>query len=289
MSAQPFTMPSDLRPAPDPTNPRQTSGPSWADVLYDRYHLFQSAEADSIECQTILIEILRAIEHGQLRVAEPNPAGGWMVRGWVKQALVTLSSSGTIATQTGPLPGTEMTTLGWRETRELETRVPAGSYLRRGCYLAPGVSIMPPSTIQAGAWLGSGVRVDSHVLVGSCAQIGEHVVLGCGTMIGGVILPEPALPIILETGVVVGGNCGLYGSLWIGEHTILRPGTIIQASEGVYDSTTGEWLQPNPDAVLRIPSRAELGMGLPPLEHARNGVQRVTPIIFNYAVEADAV
>lgn len=288
MSGQPFTMPYDPRPITNTPNSQESSKTIWADVLHDRFHLFESAEADSMERQVVLMEILGALEQGRLRVAQPATSGSWIVCGWVKRALVALSSSGIIDTQTGPLPGTEMAMLGWRETRALETRVPAGSHLRRGCYLAPGVSIMPPSTVQAGAWLGPGVRVDSHVLVGSCAQISEHVVLGCGTMIGGIILPELALPIILETGVFVGGNCGLYGSLWIGEHAMLRPGTIIQAAEGVYDSIKKEWLYPDLDAVLRIPPGAELTMGLSPPEYTRNGIQRMVPIIIDYAVKANA-
>jgi 2,3,4,5-tetrahydropyridine-2,6-dicarboxylate N-succinyltransferase len=291
MSAQSFTTSYDSTPTADNPDslPESTSSNFWANLLHDRFDLIESADVESIERQTVLIEILHALEQGHLRVAEPLLAGGWTVRGWVKRALIALGSSGVVTTQTGPLPGTELTTLGWREARSLDTRVPAGSHIRSGCYLAPGVSIMPPSTIQAGAWLGSGVRVDSHVLVGSCAQIGEGVVLGCGTMVGGIILPESALPIILEAGVLVGGNCGLYGSLWIGEHAMLQPGTIVQAAEGVFDSTTGEWLQPGPDAVLRIPPRAQLAMGLPPSEHLRSGIQRIAPVIFDYDADLNPV
>jgi hypothetical protein len=60
---------------------------------------------------------------------------------------------------------------------------------RGGVYLAPGVTVMPPSYINVGAWVGEGTMVDSHVLVGSCAQIGSRVHLSAGVQIGGVLEP----------------------------------------------------------------------------------------------------
>ena len=286
MSAPPFPVQnSETVDSPSALLP----GNAWARALRDRFDLIESADPESIERCTVLSQILDALEQGHLRVAEPMHPGGWSVHGWVKRALIISGITGTITAQPGPVPGTEVSTLGWREQRSADTRVPAGSHLRRGCYLAPGVSVMPPSTIQVGAWLGAGVRVDPHVLIGSCAQICERVVVGCGTMIGGVLLPEAALPIVLEAGVLVGGNCGLYGSLWIGQQATVRPGTILNAAAGVFDSTTGEWLRPGGDGTLRIPAGAEIGMALPPSQLAPNGVQQIAPTIFGYADAANTV
>ena len=53
--------------------------------------------------------------------------------------------------------------------------VPGGSSVRRGAYLGPRVTLMPPMYINVGAWVGEGTMVDSHALVGSCAQIGRRV------------------------------------------------------------------------------------------------------------------
>ena len=237
------------------------------------------AAALSFEATALIGEICDALEAGLLHVAERGPDGAWTVHGWIKRALLTLGGAGEIRPQTGALPGTEITTLGWSDERSVRSRVPGGSYLRRGCFLGAGCSVMPPSTVQAGACVASGARVDSHVLVGSCAQIGEDVVLGCGTMIGGVLLPEEALPVVLERGVIVGGNCGIYGSVLIGEQAVLRPGTILQAADGVYDATRGEWITAERGRPLHIPAAAEIAMGVPPVEHCPGGLQRLTPMI----------
>ena len=233
----------------------------------------------SFEATALIGEICDALEAGLLRVAERGPGGAWTVHGWIKRALLTLGGAGEIRPQTGPLPGTEITTLGWSDKRDVRSRLPSGSYLRRGCFLSAGCSVMPPSTVQAGACIASGARVDSHVLVGSCAQIGEDVVLGCGTMIGGVLLPEEALPVVLERGVIVGGNCGIYGSVLIEEQAVLRPGTILHAADGVYDAMTAEWIRAERGHPLQIPAGAEIGMGVAPPEHSAHGVQCLTPMI----------
>ncbi len=256
---------------------------SYATLLRQRFDLVdpqvEAGAGPPYESMALWAEICNALEAGQLRVAEPVGDGLWVVHAWIKRALLTLGGAGSIQPQTGALPGSEIATLGWREERSIRSRVPAGSHLRRGCFVGDGCSIMPPSTVQAGAYLDPGVRVDSHVLVGSCAQIGEGVVLGCGTMIGGVLLPEEALPIVLERGVIIGGNCGLYGSVFIGQQTVLRPGTVVQAAEGLYDATVGEWIRAAPGEALHIPAQAEIGMGVAPIERCADGIQRLTPMI----------
>jgi 2,3,4,5-tetrahydropyridine-2-carboxylate N-succinyltransferase len=260
-----------------------SAGGAWAAVLEQRFALIDDTDGPlTFEAETLIAEICDALEAGQLRIAEPV-GSDWVVHAWVKLALMTLGRMGGVSAQLGVLPGTEISTLGWIERRSAECRIPAGSYLRRGCHVAAGCSVMPPSTIQTGAYLAARVRVDSHVLVGSGAQIGEDVVLGCNTMIGGVLLPHAALPVVLERGVVVGGNCGIYGSVRVGEETILRPGTVIQAGDGIYDAVGdaagGGWIRPSAEQTLHIPAGVEIGMGVPPAAAFADGIQRVTPLL----------
>jgi 2,3,4,5-tetrahydropyridine-2,6-dicarboxylate N-succinyltransferase len=257
-----------------------SAGGAWAAVLEQRFALIDDTDGPpTFEAETLIAEICDALEAGQLRIAEPVGDGDWVVHAWVKLALLTLGRIGSVSAQPGPLPGTEISTLGWIDRRSAESRIPAGSYLRRGCHVAAGCSVMPPSTIQTGAYLAARVRVDSHVLVGSGAQICDDVVLGCNTMIGGVLLPHAALPVVLERGVVVGGNCGIYGSVRIGEETVLRPGTVIQAADGIYDAEGARWIWPSAEQTLHIPPRVEIGMGVPPAAAFADGIQRLTPLI----------
>jgi 2,3,4,5-tetrahydropyridine-2-carboxylate N-succinyltransferase len=271
----------DLRNIEQETGTAQSSRSAWAVMLEQRFGLVDASDAGSLtlESETLIAEICDALEAGQLRIAEPVAPGQWMVHAWVKLALLTLGRAGSVSAQPGAVAGTEISTLGWIERRLSESRIPAGSYLRRGCYVAAGCSIMPPSVIQAGAYLAPRVRVDSHVLIGTGAQIGEDVVLGCNTMIGGVLLPHEALPVVLERGVIVGGNCGIYGSVHIGEETILRPGTVIQAGDGIYDPLSAAWIVVSPQQTLHIPAHVEIGMGVPPVEAFADRIQRLTPIL----------
>ena len=272
----------DLRTTEQEAGAAQPLRSAWAAMLEQRFALVDVAgDGGSLtfEAETLIAEICDALETGQLRVAEPVAPGQWIVHAWVKLALMTLGRAGRVTAQAGPVAGTEISTLGWIEARSLESRIPAGSYLRRGCHVSAGCSVMPPSVIQAGAYLAARVRVDSHVLVGSGAQIGEDVVLGCNTMIGGVLLPHEALPVVLERGVITGGSCGIYGSVHVGEETVLRPGTVIQAGDGVYDAAAGEWIMAAADQTLRIPARVEIGMGVPPAVAFADGIQRLTPIV----------
>ena len=138
---------------------------------------------------------------------------------------------------------------------------------------------MPPTTVQTAVCLMPGTQVDSHALIGSGARLEEDVHVGCGTMIGGVLLPEEALPVILERGAAVGGNCGLYGSMVVGEAVQIYAGTVIRAVAGVYEVSGRKWKMPDADGALRLPGGATVQMGMPPAEAFPDGVVRLTPLM----------
>ena len=254
------------------------------DALERRFQMLDGLDArtlgQSAEAQNLLQAICIALENGNLRAAEQDPSTGvWTANGWLKQALVTLGNVGDLAVQPGVLPGTEFTALGWNDQRTLQCRIPAGSFIRRGVYLARGTTVMPPSTLQAGAYLAAGVRVDSHVLIGSCAQIGEDVIVGAGSVLAGLLLPASTLPVILERNVLLAGECGLYGSVHVGEASVLHPGTCLQAAHGLYDATRAQWIAAGEDGTLHVPPRCEIVMGLPPPAAGRQEFEQLTAII----------
>ncbi len=235
----------------------------------------------SSEGKALLADLCDALESGHLRVTEGNGLGEWRANVWVKRALVALSGAGMLAPQPGPLPGSELDSLGWRADRPPDCRVPAGSFLRRGAYLAPGSAVMPPTTVQAGAAVLEGAQVDSHVLLGSGVLVGEGAVVGCGSMLAGSLLPEIALAVVLERGVVVGGNCGLYGPLVIGERSMVYAGTVLRAATGVFDPAKRHWLMPDGTGTLRLPNGCTVCMGVPPAEAFADGIQRVSTLLFS--------
>ncbi len=257
----------------------------WAAALEQRFALLYDPEHPDLEAirtpeAALLLEALcDSLEAGHLRVVERAPGGRWHVNAWIRRALVVLSGAGSVEAQAGPLPGTEISSLGWTAERPLDRRIPAGSLLRRGAYVAPGASVMPPSTVQAGACLLAGTRVDSHVLIGSGAMLEADVSVGCGTMIGGVLQPPEALPVVLERGVLIGGTCGLYGSMVVGEGAQVYAGTVIRAAAGAFDGRSRQWMHPGVDGALRLPAGATVQMGLPPAEFFPDGVPRLTPVV----------
>ena len=255
----------------------------WAAALEQRFALLDDPEhpeaLQTPEGASVLEATCDALESGHLRLVEPVAPGRWRVQIWVKRALMRLGTVGKLATQTGALPGVELDSLGWTESRPPACRIPAGSFVRRSAFLAPGCTVMPPVTIQAGACLMPGAQVDSHALIGSGARLQEDAVVGCGTMIGGVLLPEEALPVILERGAIVGGNCGLYGSIVVGQGAQIFAGTVVRAPAGAYDPQSGEWLLPGLDGALHIPAGARVSMGLPPPDAFPDGVCRLTPML----------
>jgi 2,3,4,5-tetrahydropyridine-2-carboxylate N-succinyltransferase len=163
--------------------------------------------------------------------------------------------------------------------------VPGGTSVRDGCYIAPGVTIMPPSYVNVGAWVGEGTMLDSHVLVGSCAQIGRRVHVSAGAQIGGVLEPVGELPVIVEDDVLIGGNCGVYEGAIIRERAVLASGVIVTGGTPVYDVVRGEVLRKEPGRPLEIPAGAVVVPGSRAIRAGKGaewGLSLQTPVIVKY-------
>jgi 2,3,4,5-tetrahydropyridine-2,6-dicarboxylate N-succinyltransferase len=208
----------------------------------------------------LLAEVRQALEDGEIRVAEPS-AGGWVVNRWVKEALLLHLTLGQAAAQQGQFTGVEFDTLPWRAGPAPGCRIPGGSLIRHGAYLAPGVTCMPPSVVQMGAWIGESSSIDSHALIGAGAQIGRRVAIGCAAVVGGVVLPLDATPTIIEDDVVLGGGCGVYDGVQIGHGSILVAGTVITPLFGAFDAEDQIWLRAEEGRPLRIPPYSVVAMG----------------------------
>ncbi len=221
---------------------------------------------------------------GQIRACEPS-GSGWKVNQWIKMGILIGFRMGTLTAYDwgGEKLFFDKDTLPEKAfTRESQVRiVPGGSSARNGCYIAPGVAIMPPAFINIGAWVDSGSLVDSHALVGSCAQIGKNVHLSAGAMIGGVLEPVGSRPVVIEDDVFVGGNSGIYEGIIVQTRAVIATGTVITASTPVYDSVHGEFLQRDPGGSFTVPSGA---MVVPGSRQMKNSplFQVYCPIIVKY-------
>jgi 2,3,4,5-tetrahydropyridine-2,6-dicarboxylate N-succinyltransferase len=233
-----------------------------------------------------------ALNAGSVRAAERGADGRWRVNSWVKTGILLGFRLGRMgpAALGGPFPFYDKDTYPLRAmSPEQNVRiVPGGSAIRDGCYVAPGVVCMPPMYINVGAYVGEGTMVDSHALVGSCAQIGRRVHLSAGAQIGGVLEPAGALPVIIEDGVLVGGNSGVYEGTIVRARAVLAPGTILTGGTSVFDLVHDRVYRREGDQPLEIPPDALVVPGTRPVKAgagAAAGIALYTPVIVKYRDE----
>jgi 2,3,4,5-tetrahydropyridine-2-carboxylate N-succinyltransferase len=240
------------------------------------------------EATAVVAELRRALTAGEVRAASPT-GDGWVVHDWVKKGIIVGFRAGQIEDYSinPQFPFFDKGTLPPRRlTADDGIRiVPGGSSIRDGAYVARGVVCMPPMFVNVGAYVDEGTMIDSHTLVGSCAQIGKHVHLSAGVQIGGVLEPVGAVPVIIEDGALVGGNCGVYEATIVGAEAVLAPGTILTKSTPLYDLVHGTVIRGSGKRPLTVPPRAVVVPGSRPArgESAeRDGVHLYTPVIVKY-------
>ncbi len=236
-----------------------------------------------------------ALNSGAARAAEPDAASpaGWRVNGWVKKGILLGFRMGSLVDMSihpARQPWFDKSTYPVKRLSvESGVRVvPGGSSIRDGCYVARGVTCMPPMYINVGAWVGEGTMIDSHALVGSCAQVGRKCHVSAAAQIGGVLEPVGALPVIIEDEVLVGGNCGVYEGTVVKRRAVLGTGTILTRSTPVYDLVRGEVYSGAGDSPLVIPEGAVVVAGARAVGKGPGkdwGISVYTPVIVKYRDE----
>ncbi|MEP6769089.1 MAG: 2,3,4,5-tetrahydropyridine-2,6-dicarboxylate N-succinyltransferase [Acidobacteriota bacterium] len=236
-------------------------------------------------------ELKAGLNDGSIRAATRED-GRWTVHPWVKQGILLGFRIGglvrALAASDFPFFDKDTMPLKRFEGSSRVRIVPGGTAVRDGCYIGPGVTIMPPAYVNVGAYVGAGTLIDSHALVGSCAQVGERVHISAGAQIGGVLEPVGQLPVILEDDVLVGGNCGIYEGAIVREGAVLASGVILTGGTPVYDLVRGEEYRRAPGRPLEIPARAVVVPGARRVEEGRGrewGLSLQTPVIVKYRDE----
>jgi 2,3,4,5-tetrahydropyridine-2,6-dicarboxylate N-succinyltransferase len=244
-----------------------------------------TAEAISIQVPEGA-SVVDDLESGALRAAwpDPNVPGGWRVDPEVKRAIVDLFRDRTTSDwSAGPLTFRDRSAVPPRDVRGGPWRiVPGGTAVRRSAYLGRDVVVMPPSYVNVGAWVGDSTMVDSHVLVGSCSQIGARVHLGAGVMIGGVLEPPGARPVIVEDDAFVGAGSALLEGVLVGRAAVIGAGVTLTGTSRLYDMVRGHVLVGTSDEPLIVPANAVVVPGTRALEGpfaARHDLSVATAIL----------
>jgi 2,3,4,5-tetrahydropyridine-2-carboxylate N-succinyltransferase len=183
-------------------------------------------------------ELIRALDRGELRVAEPDK-DGWRVNAEAQEAILEYFRIREVEPQeVGPFEYHDKIPLK-RNYKKLGVRVVPPAVARYGSFLSPGV-VMMPSYVNIGAWVGPRTMVDTWATVGSGAQIGADVHLAGGVGIGGVLEPPGARPVIVEDGAFIGSRCILTEGVRIEAGAVLGPNVSLTSSVPVIDVTGHE-------------------------------------------------
>ena len=196
--------------------------------------------------RTAVDETLRLLDQGQLRVAERDADGAWIVRQWAKQAiLLSFRLNPNSVMHAGP-PGPYWDKVptkfdGWDAPQFAQAgfRAVPGAVVRRGAHIGRNVVLMP-SFVNIGAFVDEGTMVDTWATVGSCAQIGKNVHLSGGAGIGGVLEPLQANPTIIEDNCFIGARSEVAEGVIVREGSVLSMGVYLSGSTKIVDRKTGQ-------------------------------------------------
>ena len=181
-------------------------------------------------------EVMDLLEAGHLRTAQIVD-GKWTANQWVKNGIMLGFPLGKIIVYNGSsdIGFTDKETFPLRQLTGDEgfRVVPPAAGLRRGAYAGSGCVFMPPAYANVGAHIGAGTMVEN--LAGSCAQIGRDSHISAGAIIGGVLDPIEATPVILGDHVLLGEGSGVTQGARLGDLVTLAPGVHISKATPILD------------------------------------------------------
>lgn len=259
--------------------------------LKSRIHnIYSKKETYSdLAIKELLNEFLTLLNNGEIRAAQKDESGKWIVNTWVKEGILLLFKYGQLTDMSidDNFKFFDKNTLPLKSI-SLENAirlVPGGSSIRTGAYLAPGVICMPPMYINIGAYVDEGTMIDSHALVGTCAQVGKNVHLSAASQLGGVLEPPNALPVIIEDDVMIGGNCGIYEGTLVRKRAVIASGVILTSSTKIYDIVNNRIITSDKNTPLEVPEASVVVPGSRAIENEfakHHGLSIYTPIIVKY-------
>lgn len=230
----------------------------------------------------------KGLNSGEIRVAQKNKQGQWKVNIWVKKFILLGFKFGEIKEfEDGYI---DKDTMGDREVKISEgvRTVSSTSTMRDGIYLGKGVTFMPPSYANIGAYIDDGSMVDSCALIGSCAQIGKNVHIGAGAIIGGVLEPVGAVPVIIEDETFIGAGTTVTEGTIVRRGAIVASGVNITGSTPVYDVVNDRIIKPNEQGQIVIPEEAVVVPGTRTIKSNFDvELSIATPIIKKYGSKVE--
>jgi len=242
---------------------------SLIDAAFERRAEFTPKNAPA-DVRQAVEQAITLLDTGQARVAEKRD-GKWQVNEWLKKAvLLSFRLNDNRPLDAGFTQFFDKVALKYADYDEARfradgVRVVPHAIVRRGAFVAANTVLMP-SYVNVGAWVGEGTMVDTWATVGSCAQIGRNVHLSGGAGIGGVLEPLQASPTIIEDNCFIGARSEVVEGVVVEEGAVISMGVFIGASTRIYDRER--------DTVLygRVPAGAVVVPGSLPAANGKYGL-----------------
>ena len=201
---------------------------------------------DSHDVRDAVDAALAMLDDGSARVAQPDGNGGWQVNQWLKKAVLLsfrLNDNQVMDGGSAGHPAFDKVPskfAGWdnAQFRAAGFRVVPGAIARAGAFIGKNTVLMP-SFVNIGAYVGEGTMIDTWASIGSCAQIGKNCHISAGTGIGGVLEPMQANPTIIGDNCFIGARSEIVEGVIVGEGCVIAMGVFITQSTKIVDRTTG--------------------------------------------------
>ncbi len=251
-------------------------------------------------------EVMDLLEAGHLRTAQ-IVNGRWSANEWVKEGIMLGFPLGNVIVYNGSndIVFTDKETFPLRKVgADAGFRVvPPASGLRRGAFAGVGSVFMPPAYANVGAHVGMNTMVEN--LAGSCCQVGRDSHISAGAIIGGVLDPIEATPVILGDHVLLGEGSGVTQGARLGDLVTVAPGVHISKATPIIDPINGVAYTSKGICAIKEYKMGDarlFGVGevltakdstygpeipagaliIPGLSMSSNGIPKVTPMIAKY-------
>ena len=108
-----------------------------------------------------------------------------------------------------------------------EARIEPGAIIRDMVEIGKNAVVMMGAVINIGASVGEGTMIDMNAVLGGRAQVGKNCHIGAGAIIAGVVEPASAQPVVIEDGVLVGGNAVVLEGVRVGAGSVVAAGAVV--------------------------------------------------------------
>jgi 2,3,4,5-tetrahydropyridine-2-carboxylate N-succinyltransferase len=208
--------------------------------MSDNIRLIQSAYADSSllnnsDVANAVEKCIEDLDSGKIRVSEKT-VSGWQTNQWVKQAILLYFRLRKIEPiYAGAMCYNDKIPMksNWQQ---LNVRVVPPAVARYGVFIDQDAVLMA-CYINIGAYIGSRSMIDINASIGSCAQIGSDVHVSGNAVIGGVLEPIQANPVIIEDGVFIGAGSSIVEGALVEKEAVIGSHVCITSSTRIIDTT----------------------------------------------------